>query len=281
VNQPERGFVQVPIERVQQFWDVRPCNIRHSNKDLGSREYFDEVEQRKYFVEPHIPLFAQFERWKGKRVLEIGCGIGTDTISFSRQGAQVTAVELSERSLEIARQRAQVYGLANRIDFIRGNAEELSSLIPAQQFDLVYSFGVIHHSPNPRRIIEELKPFIAPQGELRLMVYARVSYKLFWIMREEEVWDMARIDELISRNSEAQSGCPVTYSYTEESLRRLLEGFVLLDLQKRHIFTWHIPDYIQHRYVKDPAWAGVTEAELAELEKEMGWHLLATARPLG
>ena len=95
-------FQQVEVERVRDFWDSRPCNIRHSPKEVGTREYFDDVETRKYFVEPHIPLFAEFERWRGKRVLEIGCGIGTDTIGFARHGAFVTAVELSKNSMEIA-----------------------------------------------------------------------------------------------------------------------------------------------------------------------------------
>jgi 2-polyprenyl-3-methyl-5-hydroxy-6-metoxy-1,4-benzoquinol methylase len=123
-------FRRVPAERVKEFWDRRPCNIRHSPKPVGTREYFDEVEARKYFVEPHIPRFAEFPRWKGKKVLEIGCGIGTDTINFARHGAWVTAVELSERSLEIARKRAEVYGLSDRIRFYLGDAEELSRFSP-------------------------------------------------------------------------------------------------------------------------------------------------------
>src|SRR5262249_2171598 len=112
-----RSFSDTALEAVQSYWNTRPCNIRHSPRAVGTREYFDEVEARKYFVEPHIPMFAEFERWRGKKVLEIGCGIGTDTINFARHGAYVTAVDLTERSLEVARKRAEVFGLQDRVRF--------------------------------------------------------------------------------------------------------------------------------------------------------------------
>jgi 2-polyprenyl-3-methyl-5-hydroxy-6-metoxy-1,4-benzoquinol methylase len=129
---------QLQIGRVKEYWDRRPRTIRDSLKPVRTNEYFDEVEARKYFVEPHIPLFAQLDRWQGKRVLEIGCGIGTDTINFVRNGAQVTAVDLSEKSLEIARGRSIVYGVQDRAGFISGNAEELGRFVPVEPYDLIY-----------------------------------------------------------------------------------------------------------------------------------------------
>ena len=173
-------FSNVSIENVRAYWNKRPCNIRHSPSEIGTRQYFDEVEARKYFVEPHIPRFTQFECWKGKRVLEIGCGIGTDTINFARAGALVTAVDLSEESLTLARRRAEVYDLD--IQFYQTNAEELTSVVPIERYDLVYSFGVIHHTPQPRRVIEQIKQYMDVESTLKIMVYHRHSWKVFWIL---------------------------------------------------------------------------------------------------
>ena len=273
------AFEKIPIEKVERYWDARPCNIRHSAKEIGSMEYFNEVEKRKYFVEPHIPLFADFPRWKGKKVLEIGCGIGTDTINFARNGAEVTAIDLSGKSLEIARQRAQVFGLSNNISFYQGNCEELDQIVPVKAYDLVYSFGVIHHTPNPERAIAQIGKYLRGiQGELRMMVYSKVSYKLFWIMKEENVWDMSRIDELVARNSEAETGCPVTYTYTFREVQEFLREFVILDLRKAHIFTWDIDAYKRYEYIKDTSWSGISDKQLTELERELGWHTLVRAR---
>ena len=271
-------FDQVELDKVRSYWNAGPCNIRHSTRPVGTREYFDEVEARKYKVEPHIPGFAEFATWKGKRVLEVGCGIGTDTINFARAGAHVTAVDLSDKSIEVARQRAKVFGLEDRIRFFHGNCEQLDKLVPVEPFDLVYSFGVIHHTPHPERALDGIRKFLTPSSELRLMVYTRVSYKLFWVMKSENNWDMSRIDEIMARNSEAQTGCPVTYTYTRSQLDTFLKGFTILDAKKSHIFTWDIESYVKYEYKKDPAWANVSDAELADLESELGWHWLIRAK---
>src|SRR4051794_19110452 len=134
----EHSAPTATLEEVRNYWDNRPCNIRHSTRPVGTREFFDEVETRKHFVEPHIPDFAQFERWAGRRVLEVGCGIGTAAINFARAGADYTGVDLSQASLDLAVKRFEVYREKGR--FLLCNAEELSSRFAAETFDLIYSF---------------------------------------------------------------------------------------------------------------------------------------------
>jgi ubiquinone/menaquinone biosynthesis C-methylase UbiE len=272
-------FRHVPIERVKEFWDRRPCNIRHSPKPVGTREYFDEVEARKYFVEPHIPRFAQFERWRGKKVLEIGCGIGTDTINFARHGAWVTAVELSERSLEIAQKRAEVYGLSDRIRFYLGNAEELSRFVPVEPYDLIYSFGVIHHTPHPERVIAEMRHYALSGTTVKVMVYHRYSWKVLWILLTYGKGQFWRLAELVAQYSEAQTGCPVTYTFTKREIRDLLErhGFRVTEIWVDHIFPYRIPDYVRYRYVKVWYFRWMPQPLFRWLERHFGWHICVTA----
>jgi 2-polyprenyl-3-methyl-5-hydroxy-6-metoxy-1,4-benzoquinol methylase len=266
----------VAIGEVREFWNRRPCNIRHSPKAVGSREYFDEVEARKYFVEPHIPGFAAFNRWKGKRVLEIGCGIGTDTMNFARAGADVTAVDLSERSLEIAHQRAATYGLPN-IRFYHGNAEELTSFVPRGDYDLIYSFGVVHHTPRPERVIEQLRLYSRPGTALKIMVYHRYSWKAMQILVREGGGALWNFSQLLQRHSEAQTGSPVTYSYTPRSVRELLRGFTVDSVAIDHIFAYRLPEYLQYLYVKLWYFRWLPEPAFRWLEKHFGWHLCVDA----
>jgi len=270
-------FSIVPIDKVKEFWNKRPCNVRHSTKTPGTKEYFNEVEKRKYFVEPHIPAFAEFEQWRGKRVLEVGCGIGTEAINFARNGAILTIVELSEESLALAKKRFEVFGLT--ANFILGNAEDLDILLSQEEkFDLIWSFGVIHHSPHPEVILEKCKNLLKDDGEIRVMVYSKISYKLFYLMKETGIWDFSALDDLISSYSEAQTGCPITYSYTLEGARRLFSDFTVFEITKAHIFPWNIQKYITYQYEKEDCFKNISDDLFKELESELGWHMLIKAK---
>ena len=265
------------LEEVREYWDRRPCNIRHSSKPVGTCEYFDEVERRKYFVEPHIPDFAQFERWRGKRVLEIGSGIGTDSINFARAGADLTVVELSEQSFEICKKRFEVYGLDAK--FSRGNAEELSSFLPVEPYDLIYLFGVIHHTPNPEKVIKELKYYCGPETEIRIMLYSKWSWKVFWIIITYGKGAFWRAGELVSKYSEAQTGCPVTYYYSSREIRNLLSDFQIIEMKKAHIFPYVIEKYVNYKYQWVWYFRWIPKPMFGWLERLFGWHTLVVANP--
>ena len=262
----QKPFSPVDIEAVKAFWNARPCNIRHSQKPVGSKEYFDEVEQRKHFVEPHIPAFAQFDRWQGKKVLEVGCGIGTAAVNFVRSGADYTGVELSESSLDLAKKRFDVYKMKGNL--ILCNAEHLSDHLNSNFFDLVYSFGVIHHSPNQRAIIEEIRKVIRDDGEFRCMLYAKNSWK--------DIMIEAGFDQ-----PEAQNGCPIATTYTVEMVHDLLQGlFKVSNITQAHIFPYVIDKYVNYQYELQPWFKSMTPEMFATLERRLGWHTLIVAHPV-
>jgi 2-polyprenyl-3-methyl-5-hydroxy-6-metoxy-1,4-benzoquinol methylase len=270
-------FDKIELEKVKNYWNARPCNIRHSPSPVGTRQYFDEVEARKYFVEQHIPLFAEFEKWGGKKVLEIGCGIGSDTINFARAGAHVTAVDLSTESLLLAQKRAEVFGLDN-ITFYQANAEQLSDFVPVERYDLVYSFGVIHHTPHPERVIEQIQKYMDNESVCKIMVYHRASWKVFWMWLKYGKKQCETLDELIARYSEAETGCPVTYSYTTETIKSFLKGFDIIDTIIDHIFPYSISEYRNYQFKKVWYFRYLPQALFRRMEQRWGWHLCVTAR---
>ncbi len=252
-----------PIEEVENFWDKRPCNIKHSQKEIGTLSYFEDVSKKKYFVEKHILSFTDFERWKNKKVLEIGCGIGTTAVSFVQNNANYTTIELSKKSLEIAKKRFDTYKLKGK--FFHGNAEELSKIIPIQTFDLIYSFGVIHHTPNPDKVFFELKKYMDSNTILKIMLYAKNSWKNILIESGLE-------------QPEAQFGCPIAYKYTKNDIYEMLKDFKIISIEQDHIFPYQIEPYKRGEYIKQPWFETMPKKMFKTLEKNLGWHLLITAK---
>jgi SAM-dependent methyltransferase len=158
--------------RVQQFWDERPCGSKHADAPEGSPAFFEQVERKRYELEPFIPMYADFAGARGERVLEIGVGLGTDLARFARAGALVTGVDFSERSVELARRRLALDGLSGEV--LVADAEGLP--FPDGGFDRVYSWGVLHHTPDTARAAREAIRVLRPGGRLCVMLYARRSW---------------------------------------------------------------------------------------------------------
>lgn len=252
------------IEDVKRFWDRRPCNIRHSNAPIGTKTYFDEVEARRYFVEPHIPNFCEFESWQNRRVLEIGCGIGTEAVNFVRGGASYTGLELSEESLRIAQQRFSLFELPGR--FILGDAEEADKYFSDETFDLIYSFGVLHHTLDIQNALRSMKALSHVGTKIKVMIYANESYK------------QALIEEGLEQ-PEAQFGCPIANSYTKSEAEILFKnaGFKDIKIRQDHIFPYEVEAYKNYRYTKLPWFAAMPDHIYNAFKKNFGWHLLIEA----
>lgn len=160
-------------QQVRQFWNVQSCDTQVAQSEKFSRAYFDEIERFRYFDQPFIHSFAQFSRYHGKRVLEVGFGAGTDFIQWVRSGAIASGIDLTEEALANVRNRLAQYGLPQPEHLATGDAENLPFADGA--FDLGYSFGVLHHSPDTERAVSELVRVVRPGGEVKIMLYNRRS----------------------------------------------------------------------------------------------------------
>ena len=251
------------IDTVKKYWNDRPCNVKHSKEEIGTKKYFDEVEKKKLTAEPHIKTFSNFDEWNGKKVLEIGCGLATAGINFASHGADYTGVELSDESLKLAKKRFDVYQMQGK--FFSGNAEHLSTFVPIKTYDLIYSFGVIHHSPNPEKIISEIKKYMNENSILKIMLYAKNSWKNYMIE--------AGLDQ-----PEAQYGCPIVHTYTKSDIVDLLEGYDIISIEQDHIFPYQVEPYKRGKYIKQPWFESMPLEMFRSLEKNLGWLLLITAK---
>ena len=162
--------------RVHDFWQANPCGTKFAEGDIGTHEFFDAVERHRYLTEWHIPQVVGFPRWCDSEVLEVGCGLGTDAINFTRRGARYTGIDLTEASIELVRRRFELEGLT--ADLRVADAEALP--FADDSFDLVYSHGVLHHTPDTQRAINEVHRVVKPGGTAMVMLYHKNSYN-YWV----------------------------------------------------------------------------------------------------
>jgi len=164
------------VENVQSFWNASPCQSDLSQAE-DRRRYFSEISERRYNGrEWHVPTVAKFEAYRGKKVVEIGCGFATDGLEFAKNGADYTGVDLTPQGIELAKERFALFD--QKGTFVAANAEERLPF-PDGTFDHAYSFGVIHHSPTPSKIVAEIYRVLKPGGTITIMLYNRTSINYY------------------------------------------------------------------------------------------------------
>lgn len=212
---------------VRRFWEATPCGSQETTAPEGTRDYYAEIERRRYELEPFIHRFAEFDSTREERVLEIGVGVGTDHIQFARAGADVHGVDLTERGIELVRRRLALEGLSS--DLRVADAEALP--FADDDFDVVYSWGVMHHTPDTARAIAEAIRVARPGGRICIMVYSRhawVSYGL-WLRQGPLSRKPTRsIADVLYHHMESLG----TKGFTKRELRAMLTGVDDLTIEK-------------------------------------------------
>lgn len=205
---------------VRSFWNENPCGSRYQT----SPEDFQNHAAARYSLEPYIREFAEFGAARDKRVLEIGVGMGADYLEWLKAGARATGIDLTLAGIETTRQRCRAYGF--EADVRVGDAEDLP--FSANTFDLVYSYGVLHHSSDTQRCIDETWRVLKPGGILKIMLYHHPSLTglMLWarygLLRRKSLRQSVR-DHLES---------PETKTFTRNEIGRMLHSFRNIDIQQ-------------------------------------------------
>ena len=214
-------------QAVLDFWDRASCGEEAALRGPTREDYAAHARWR-YAVEPFIPDFAEFERWADQRVLEIGVGLGADHQRFAEAGARLHGVDLTPRAIEHTSRRLTVCDLSSRLRV--ADAEALP--YPDERFDLVYSWGVLHHSPDPPRAIKEVWRVLRPGGVARVMIYHRHSIvgRLLWTryaLLGLKPW--TTLDQIYADRLES----PGTKAYAIDEARRMFSAFQECGVQIR------------------------------------------------
>ena len=228
----------------------------------GTREFFDSFAAHRAFMFPHIQPFADYPRWRDRRVLELGCGIGAVGIGFMRAGSEYTGVDISRAALRQARQWFRLAGTDGGL--VHADAVDLTEHVRQASFDLVYCFDALHRMAEPEAVIRQARRAVRPDGEFRLMLPARESWA-----------------DALAEAGFDKSETPPEASYSRAEARALLRAndFSAISITQDHIFPY-VPDaYERGDYQLQPWFAAMPTSMFRALERRFGRHLLIVAKP--
>lgn len=256
-------------EEVQNQWNSNPCGSQYvKNAAMHTLQWYQEAERYRYGdYAPWMPRMMEFSRHAGEQVLEIGGGMGTDLAQFARHGAHVTDLDLSAGHLALAQENFALRGLKGT--FVHQDAECLP--FADRQFDLVYSNGVIHHTPNTAEVISEIHRVLKPGGRAIIMVYCESSLH-YWGRLVHELGilggelDHCSVGEIMSRHVEisATGAKPLVKAYTKPQMRHMFGAFAQVRVYKRQL-------------TRPELWNSLRWFPLGLAGRLMGWNLIVKA----
>ena len=238
-------------DAVRKFWGTLPCGVSHSSQPTDSHAFFEETERHRFkvhtnFDKPFLKEAINFTEHTGKTVLEVGVGIGVDAMQWSRAGNRVFGIDYNLPSVQITKARFQDAGAEGR--FLNSDAENLP--FASNSFDLVYSFGVLHHTPGTEKAIREVYRVLKPGGQAIIMLYYKWSAMTIGTIilgngiRQGGLWKTKSIAELISRYTEwdsqtAENICPLTKVYSKREARKMFRQFHDIEMDIHYLWPGH------------------------------------------
>jgi len=261
-------------QRAREQWSKDPAGaVAGRQHEFASREFFDEVERHRYQeYAPWMPEVMGFDQFKGKRLLEVGCGMGTDLLQFARGGAQVTGVDLTPRSVETSRHHLKLYGQNG--EFALSDAENLP--FADESFDVAYSNGVLHHTPDTAKAVGEIHRVLRPGGLARVMLYYRRSWN-YWIeiimhrgLLRGQLLRGQTAEDIMSRYVEVNEGegRPLVKVYSQSEAHELFSMFSDVKTEVRQLTK------------EDFYFLGklIPQGLVNTLGRSIGWNVIISAR---
>jgi len=202
-------------EEIHKFWSQHLPQMSYSDKEEYTREYFDEIEKKRYETYyKYLPKILQWNKYKDKKVLEIGCGVGTEILQFAKNESIVIGIDLTKKAIEITKKRFELYKFKGR--FMQADAENLP--FEDNTFDLVYSLGVLHHTPNTKKAIREAYRVLKPNGKIIILLYAK-GWKYYLLTS----FFYNFVPEHKKNNTTETFGCPLVKIYSRKEVKRLFD----------------------------------------------------------
>jgi SAM-dependent methyltransferase len=245
------------IDEVREYWEHHIHDLDITRHPVGSRGFFDDLDQYHFEKLHHLPRLIDFDGWRGRAVLEVGCGAGVDLARFARGGAEVAGVDLARSAVALARANFAQQGLEGRFDVANGEALPFGDAT----FDLVYAHGVVQYTAHPQRLVDECRRVLKDGGQAIFQVYNRVSW-------------LNALSKLMKVGLEHEDA-PVILKFSASEFRRLLAGFrdvrivaERFPVRSRLHGGWKGALYNQ-------LFVGTFNALPRPLVRRFGWHLLA------
>lgn len=256
---------ELQIQEVRSFWEAHPLCASAIPYELGTPEYFryyDRLREANESIQFSYWLH-EYPAFSGRKVLDVGVGNGYVLSKYAYEGARVFGIDLTEMGIGLSRRRFERLGLKGH--FIRGNAEELP--FESDTFDCVCSMGVLHHTADPAKAVDEIYRVLKPGGRLIVMVYHRNSalYRLKFPLMSFVTGKT--MQQLV--NEVDGVGNPKGSVFSKNELRRLLIKFKDLDLSISLLQRWM---FFQK------AGCLFSDRLLRKFQKYLGWFLYAKAR---